>query len=48
MEWPKESRDMDYIKKTKLYMHVMEVTNPKEGTLYLVTLMLKIFVIYLT
>ncbi|KAJ9687214.1 hypothetical protein PVL29_015892 [Vitis rotundifolia] len=38
MGWPKESRDMDYPLWTRLYMFVVRVTNPKDGTLHLVTL----------
>ena len=47
MGWPKESRDMDYPLWTKLYMFVVRVVNPKDGTLYLVTLMSKILATYL-
>ena len=48
MGWPKESRDMDYPLWIRLYMFVVGVANPKDGTLQLVTLMLKILVIHLT
>ena len=46
--WPKESRDMDYSLWTRLYMFVVGVANPKDGTLHLVTLMLRILVTHKT
>ena len=48
MGWPKESRDIDYTLWTRLYMFVVEVANPKDGTFHLVTLMSKILVTHLT
>ena len=44
---PKESRDMDYPERTRLYI-VVGVADPKDGTLHLVTLMSRVLVIYLT
>ena len=38
MGWPKQSKDMDYPLWTRLYMVVVGVTNPKDETFYLVTL----------
>ena len=48
MGWPKESRDMDYPLWMRLYMFVMVVTNPKDGTLHMVTLMSRSLATYLT
>ena len=42
------SRDMDYSLWTRLYMFVVGVANPKDGTLHLVTLMLRILVTHKT
>ena len=45
---PKESRDMNYPLWTRLYMFVVGVANPKDGTLQLVTLTSRILVAHLT
>ena len=44
----KNSKDTNYSTWTKLYMFVVGVTNPKDGTLHLVTLISRILVIHLT
>ena len=39
--WPKESKDMDYPLWTTLYMFVVGIANPKDGTLHLVNIYVK-------